>query len=393
MLTWETSQGLTDTLCAAALAACAAAVLRGRPRSPLERRLVLVFGGLALFFAVRGAAQWLGRPWLNLVAEIVACGLPLAGLWLAEGLLRRHAPRWLKIAITLAAALVAIGLIVTNGRTVVSDLSLGCYVVLSLMAITVLLITRDRASLSRQENAAVAALMLAGAGLMLLSLTDFLPSFPIGMSGAGAAGVAYIARAPSTSVRAARTAAIDLLAIALVALAAAVALAWALALRGPAEWVRLGVVLLSLAVAVATIPRALEARSADGDAQRLRRALARADMTGLTAFLGGVADQPLLAGLQMAEGPLLADYDASALADTLVTRSVWTRHGLVATDRGSQELADLMARAEASHAALISREPLRIALLTLPQLGAADEAETDFALFRKLAAIAAEARA
>jgi hypothetical protein len=53
-------------------------------------------------------------------------------------------------------------------------------------------------------------------------------------------------------------------------------------------------------------------------------------------------------------------------------------------------LSDLMVRSEASHAGLISRNPLRIALLTLPEIGEADGAVTDLALFCKLAAIAAK---
>ena len=49
-----------------------------------------------------------------------------------------------------------------------------------------------------------------------------------------------------------------------------------------------------------------------------------------------------------------------------------------------------MARTEASHAALVSANPIRVALLTLPDVATAAEAETDLALFCRLAAVAAK---
>ena len=52
---------------------------------------------------------------------------------------------------------------------------------------------------------------------------------------------------------------------------------------------------------------------------------------------------------------------------------------------------DLMTRNEATHAVMISREPLLIALLTLPG-GQLELVETNLALFGKLAALAAEDR-
>jgi len=57
-------------------------------------------------------------------------------------------------------------------------------------------------------------------------------------------------------------------------------------------------------------------------------------------------------------------------------------------ERARDELADLLDGAEATHALMISAAPLRIALLTLPAVGRSDDAETNLALFRKLAAIA-----
>jgi hypothetical protein len=92
---------------------------------------------------------------------------------------------------------------------------------------------------------------------------------------------------------------------------------------------------------------------------------------------------------------LLAEYEAPGLAAAMAGRAVWTRAALAgaAPARAHDELADLLDRAEATHALMVSSAPLRIALLTLPGVGPNDDAETNLALFRKLAAVAAAASA
>jgi hypothetical protein len=159
-----------------------------------------------------------------------------------------------------------------------------------------------------------------------------------------------------------------------------------------AEAARLGAILLAALLAASAV---LDARRrTDASKDGLALALAAADTTSLDAFLGSLTDQPLLAGLRLAEGGLLADYDHPKLAAAMAAQAVWTPAALHDPQtpigaRARDELGDLLARTEASHALLVSPEPLRIALLTLPGAGAVDEVTTDLALFRKLAAVAA----
>ena len=395
MLSRDAAQGLTDALSAVALAAYAAGALRRRVRSPLEGRLLLLFVGLALFFGVRSAGEILGRPDLSDWAQLLAPALPIAGLFLVEGLLRRHAPVWLKVLIPLGAVGVCAALLFTRRDPAVSTWGLGGYVALSLLALTALLLGRDRRSLSHQENVTIAAFLAAGLGLLLLSVTDFAPGAWLGMSGLGAAGLAFIAAVKPTSVGGGLSAAFDLLILALVGALLALGLASALAIPPSEETARLGVVVFALVIALATILHALQRRAGYDGARSLRRALATADLASLSDFLDGLASQPALKGLKLAGDAELADYDPSTLLETLRTRPVWTRQALrdlpaATPDRGSEELADLMARADATHAGLISQSPLRIGLLTLPEIGLDEEAEVDFALFCKLAATAAE---
>jgi hypothetical protein len=395
MLTREAAQGLTDALSAVALAAYAAAALRRRVRSPLEGRLLMLFGALAAFYAARGVSLILGQPELKGWAQLFAPFLPVAGLFLVEGLLRRHAPVLLKVLIPLGAVCVCAALIVAGRSPEVSTWGLGGYVALSLLALTILLLFRDRKSLSHQENVTIGSFLAAAAGLMLLSLTDFDLDTWLGMSGVGAAGLAFIATVKPTSIGGGQRAALDLVVLALVGLVFAQGLALALGIPVGVETARLGVVMFTLTLAVATVLRALQRRAGYDGAQGLRRALAQAEVSSLSDFLETLAGEPALKGLRLATDVQLADYDGAALLQTLRTRPVWTRQALrdlpaATPDRGAEELADLMARADATHAGLISERPLRIGLLTLPEIGLGEEAEVDFALFCKLATLAAE---
>jgi hypothetical protein len=389
MLSWSEAQGLVDALCALTLAGSVLGLIR--QATPLRPQLGFAFGSLSVFFAARAGFHVMGWPGLEFVQRLVASALPLAALLLAEAVLRRHAPQVIKLfvaggaVVALAAALLA---------QPVSDAILATYVVLSLAIITVLLLARDKASLSRQENASVAALVASGLLVTAASITDFIPALPVGLSGVGAASVAFVMAASPTSVREARRVIGEFAALALVATAVGLALARLLHLNASADIARLAAVLLGLLLAAGAIVRALGAQGG-GRRTELAAALARADTSRLERFLGDVADQPLLAGLRLVEGAQLRDYDTDGLAAALGARRVWTLGVLAAAEvaaRPREELADMLARAEATHAVIVSGSPLRIALLTLPDGGPAHEVDVELALFGKLASIAAQGR-
>lgn len=393
-LTYAAAQGLIDGLAAIALGARVLTAARRGPASPLHARLIVTFCGMCVFFACRALAHLSGDPALTLAARLVACLLPTMGLVLVEGAMRRHAPTALKVGITLGGSALAVALLAFGIDWAWWSLLMGSYLTLSLLAGTILLLTRNRTALSHQENASIDALMIATAGLMLLALTDFLDEAPLDMSALGATLLVFFAVANPHSARGVRRALAELLLVAAIAGVFAAGLAYGLALVQPADLLRLGVASLVFGIALSTVLAGFRGRPGQGR-QALRAALAGSDTSSLTAFLGHLKDQPLLRGLRLAEADLLAEYDPALLGTSLSARPVWTRQDLAdpalqGPTGGCDELNDLMARTEASHAALISRDPLRIALLTLPDMGVADGGETDFALFCKLAAVAAK---
>ena len=393
MLTRPAAQELLDGLSALSLGASAFVVARFGLASALRSRLGFVFVSLCLFFAVRAGTDGLGSQVLGIIDQMIACVLPLAALLLVEGALRRHAPKALKAFVVFGGLAIANVLLVPATHVMATRIVLGTYVIGTLVAVTVLLVVRDRSSLSRQENAGLDALAVPGVLLTLLSISDFTPSLPVGLSDVGCAMLAFVLAANPSSRREARGVLGQLLIIASVVVIGEPAFAYTFAMTAPPEQVRLGAILLALLLATAAVLRVRDAREG-GTTQSFARALALADTRNVDAFLDSLDDQPLMAGLRLAGDAQLGEYDRDGLATALAVRAVWTRAVLrdatvpVAT-RPREELADLMTRTDATHAVMISRDPLRIALFTLPGGGVADFAETDLALFGKLAAVAA----
>jgi hypothetical protein len=392
ILTRHDGQELIDGLSALSLGASAYVVARWGVASGLRSRLGFVFGGLCVFFATRAATVALDSHALQVLNELIACIMPLAALLLVEGALRLHAPKFLKALVVFGAIGTGAALLSPATHAFAELYALGAYVILSLAGVTVLLVLRDHASLSRQENAALDALAVPGVALTLLAITDFVPSSPVGLSGIGSAMLAFVLGANPSSRREARGVLGELMLIFALVVVCEPEFALVFGTTTFAQQVRMGGILLALLLGAAAIIRVRRTRE-DHSMQTFARALTRADTTTIDHYLNSLADQPLLAGLRVAEEVQLAEYDREGLGNALAARTVWTRSALqngALPTRPREELGDLMTRTDATHAVLISRAPLRIALFVLPGAGQADAAETDLALFGKLAAIAAK---
>src|SRR5882672_4277599 len=85
------------------------ALYRRDSKSPLTTRLLLALGVVALLFLVRGAAWWTGSAWLDRMSMIPAALIPLGALIVTEGILRRHAPRPVKMIALLGGIALGLG--------------------------------------------------------------------------------------------------------------------------------------------------------------------------------------------------------------------------------------------------------------------------------------------
>lgn len=389
------TQALLDGFAAAGLAAYVTTLIVRRAASPLTPRLVFLFGVMSLFYVVRSLAVRSGWP-IFAGATFAAISIaPLAALLLAEGLLRRHAPRPMKIAIFAASALsLGFALFTTSHVAFGSRIALAAIVLLSLVAILILLWTRDRKSLSRAENAAVRRLAVGLVIVIPLIGTDFsgLVASPIGFSPIAALVIVLLAL--SNGVSDARDVWIDAAVIAGTTLALTCGLIEQLDVGSLDDRVRL-FALVGAALITMTLVARIQPFGAAGRRTSLRQRMAAADTGSLNAFLGDLTGEPMLKDLSVLTKPDLADYHPETMARTLARQPLWSVAALqtgdaTLSDAEREPLLDLLARADATHVGLLSRSPVQIGLVRLPDLMSNTEAEIDLGLAFRMARLTAE---
>jgi hypothetical protein len=387
------AQACLDGLAAVGLAAYALAARR--EAGPLVPRLVLLFGLMAAFYAGRGLYALTGVDGLQVFAFAAVALAPTAALLLAEGVLRRHAPRLLKLAV-MGASAVSLGFALLTARDMAFDARIGLAapIVLSLLAILTLLGTRDRSQLSASENRVVAALALCLAAALPLILTDFttLMTAPIGMSPIGALLIVLVILSAANGEP--RGTLSEVVLVVLIATGSTLGLAYALSMDGLADLARLFAVVLAGLIVASLLVR-LQAQGAADRRGGLRRRLARAHTESLDHFLADLAEEPLLKDMTILEAGQLSDHDADALAATLARRPVWSLERLKAGETAAslaeaEPLIDLLERGGATHVGLLGLEPTRVGLARLPGLARGAEAEIDLALAFRMARLIAE---
>src|SRR4051794_4361663 len=140
------------------------ALYRRDPRSPLTQNLLLLLGVVAVLFLTRGVGWWSGSIWLDRLSLIPAAFVPLGALVVTEAILRRHAPRIIKI--TALAGAVLIGLGGAIGYDTPSAILLASFQLAGFVTCAWLLATRDRQSLLASENRSIGRLA-AGALIVI----------------------------------------------------------------------------------------------------------------------------------------------------------------------------------------------------------------------------------
>lgn len=391
------TQALLDGFAAAGLAAYVAALLVRRTGGPLTPRLVFLFGVMSVFYGVRSLAVRTGLPIFEGATYAVISLAPLAALLLAEGLLRRHAPRAMKIAVFAASALgLGFALFTTSHVAFGSRSALAVIILSSLLAILILLWARDRKALSRAENGAVRRLAVGLAIVIPLIGTDFseLVASPIGFSPIAALVIVLVAL--SNGVSDARDVWIDAAVIVATTLALTCGLIEQLDVGALDDRVRL-FALIGAALITMTLVVRIQPFGAAGRRTSLRQRMASANTDSLDGFLGDLTKEPMLKDLSVLSEDDLTDYRHEAMAQTLDRQPLWSAAALQAgagpiEEAEREPLLDLLARSDATHVGLLSRSPVRIGLVRLPDLLRNTEAEIDLGLAFRMARLTTEKR-
>lgn len=322
-----------------------------RRRSVVAARMFALIAGLAALLAARLLA-WSGSAVAVVPLLLVASWLPLLALLVAEQLVRRHAPRWMKLLV-LAGGL---------GFTIVSLiagvlwpapvlLALAGYQTVAILC-SVALIARSCGELSPAEaqlaGVFAAALLLA----IPLTATDFQAILALPVRG-GAFAALLLVLATSRFVAgtaSGRSLAIDLILLMATGaiLAAGAHAIWPAANAG--ELAQIG----AIGAATAALALLLQRR---GEARLIVQA-----RPSLVAAIAALPDQPridelltvhpLLASGRLVEPDMLAAYPSEAV-DALAAGRVSTR----ASGDAARDLLDAYA---GTHLVRIARAPLRL---------------------------------
>ncbi len=395
------ADSIVDLCGALGLAVAMMSLRRRDPRGALARRFLVAMGLVAALFLLRALGWWSGSVLLGRLALACAALFPLGALIVTEGMLRRHAPRPVKIAVLAGSLLLVLASLLgldEPGR--IYDLALAGFQLLTLAFCGALLFRRDQASLTASENAGVWRLGLCAFLILPFALSDFrelLPGIPVRLGGVGALLLVSIllVTGGAAPARRQRFAMLSLRVVAALLLGFAAALVTPDA--GLAHVARLCAVALAGVLAIALAVDALSS-SFDAEAPGVLDSLARSKAGTREALIAQLATHPLFTSARRLDEAALADYDPAILRPALHGIGVLHASGRgwpwPATDPAAERLAALMASQAASHLLVLGEAPLDLLLVTVPVVSADPATETALALVRRLLATApSEARA
>lgn len=358
------------------------------PWAPLNRRFLLGLRVMMMLFAGRAFLVLTGLDFFRFFILLGATLIPLCVVLLTEGLLRRHAPKWVKIWVGTGTIIFAvlslwwsdsidpprlIGLLVFQ----FSGFVIGGWLVL----------TRDSTSLSVAENQTVERLALSLVLLIPLAAADFLMVFlglPAQISPLGVLFLCWLAVSLGRSQSQHRAPLVSFVAIVAGAGLSGVVVAIMADMGKDATILTLAVILAALIVAVLFIEA--QTLRAEEQSQTLLRHLADDRSRDALGFLRGLQAHPLVEGAALIEAEQLADFDDKVVRHIFRIAPVLRRADPPFSDGAEGDhIAHLFDMFDASHILIAGDNPLTLVALSMPALATSPRAELELAAVQRMA--------
>ena len=355
---------------------------------PLTARFRAALGLLAALMLVRVASWTTGLGIFAMLTMLLAGLVPLLAVTLTEGLLRRHAPLALKGVVALGAVVFAILAVVPGWiRPDMHSLALMSFQLVSLAATGLMVVARNRADLSAEENRALDRMLMSLILILPLLIGDFRTSWldlPLRTGAIAILGLAWLSLGLGHNTGTARALILGFAGLLALAAATSVVLSQIMGadLRALAQIA--GVVfcvLLLLAIA-----RDAQALASEARADTVLRHLAHGALSDPQAFLAGLQGTAGMDEAVVLTPADLSDFDLPRMA-RIFTEDPLRRASdsqLLPADDGEQ-MAWLFTRFEASHALLIRTQPLTLLVLNRPAIGGAELAELELRAVQRMA--------
>ncbi|MFL4471801.1 hypothetical protein ACERZ8_18670 [Tateyamaria armeniaca] len=373
-----------------------AQVLRMQPGSAVTRRFLFALQVVAALLAIR-LLQWLtGVEWIGRLTFAVAALVPLAMLLVAETLLRRHAPLALKLCVSGGAvgfALVA--LLISEDHARAAIVSLAAFQGLAFVALAVLVLTRDRASLSPAENKTIDRLALSFVLIVPLALTDFRTEFldlPVRLSGIAILALCWLGLTLRRNEASQSEILSATLASAIGVIFASACIMELAALDGRTT-LQVMAVMVSISM-LAVIFNQVRIIRREDKIGRLLDVLADMQLNDPEAFLAALQNRALTYGALILEADSLKDFDAD-FRDCLVRRRIVSSKDLdpIEDPQLAEQFAWFFRKFAASHAMLVADHPFRIMAINVPALAQSTQLEQELRIAQRIAILLAEREA
>ncbi|MGB1146558.1 MAG: hypothetical protein ACPG4M_01595 [Alphaproteobacteria bacterium] len=317
MLPWD---GVVNLLAALGVAAFAAHTLvpvrRNRFPSLLEIRFGVLAVLLAVFLALRGFFWISDVPAFLLASQVAVSWVPLGIVLAVEGLLRRHAPLPLKLfpLVGGVASLILSFTFHLDPLPLVSALFAG-FQILGLVLPFAWAFVRDRRQITNRENRRVDGMFTLTLVVLPLIATDFadlMPDLPLRM---GAVAILLFAHAAVLAARFPNRNPVlswRMINLFVLALLASGLVLWLSEIEGFKSFIRLAVLILTLALVLSLILELLSLRD-QSEERALLRLLSALDMSRPEVVVNRLNRFSPFEGAKLVyagQGPIPANFDA-----------------------------------------------------------------------------------
>ncbi len=384
-------------LCGAIGLGVAMVMLRRRdPRSPLTWRLLVALGIIASLFLVRGAAWWTGSVWLDRLSMIPAASVPFGALIVTEGMLRRHAPRILKLIVVIGGIAFALAGTIGMESFAAYYASLALFQLAGFAACFGLLAFRDRGALMASENRSIGRLALGAILVIPFMLTDFqvlVPDIPVRLGALGALLVVTAVLIAGGGAETRRQA----LAMTALRLSSSALLGAAAAFVSPdvdaAQVMRFAAIATSGVLTIGLMVDALREHF-ESRVPGVLNSVAASPARTRDALIAELERHPIFESARRCRESELSAWDPALLREFLAERRVLRRTeapwGLAASDPAVERVLSLMAAHHATHLIILGHDPVDLIVLAVPVTSADPATETALALVRRLLALTPE---
>ena len=362
------------------------------PYDPVNRRFLFGLKVTFMLFCGRALVVITGGEDFRFVILLAAGLLPLAVALLTEGLLRRHAPPFVKAVLGIGAAILAVLAFVSPALIDPTRLwAILAFQLFGLGASGWMVVTRDKTSLSASENLMVGRLGLSLILLIPMVAADFMMVYirlPVQISALGVLVLCWLAIGlgrPQTG----HGGPLVSLAVLIVAAVCAGSLVGIMTEAGRGGSVIAVIVVLAAMLVVAILNDARSLRIEE-QSESLLRHMADGTQTNARAFLRELQSHPLVEGAIMVEAAQLSDLDVGTLDQIFLAAPVLAKSEPPAVGEKAQDhIGHLFERFAATHILQVSAAPRLLVALAMPAISASPHSALELQAVQRMAALIA----